>query len=158
MATSDFTPTTAEVAVHMRARLLNEHGAVFPDFTADTAPPKAQIEALIPQGVGRLVTAIGATICPGDHQEALYVSAKALAALYVATLAERTYFPEQVGSQRSPYSVMYEEFKDGLKVLVESVSEHCGGGGSEPGESVGGAGTLPASSFPCPKGYDQEEW
>lgn len=158
MAASDFTPTTAEVAVHMRARLVDTHGNTSEDFTADTRPTKAQIEALIPQGVGRLVTAIGTTICPGDHREALYGSAESLAALYVATLAERTYFPEQVGSQRSPYNVMYEEFKDGLKVLVESVSEHCGGGGSEPGESVGGAGTLPASSFPCPKSYDQEEW
>jgi hypothetical protein len=158
MATSDFTPTSADVAVHMRARLVNEHGADFEDFNTETEPTKDQIENLIPQAVGRVVSSIGTEICEGDHQAPLYASAKHLAALYAATLAERTYFPEQVGAQRSPYNVMYTEFTDGMKVLVESVSEHCGGGSGDPGESVGGAGTMPRGNFPCPKGFAREEW
>ncbi len=142
----------------MRARLRGEFGETFPDFTEETEPTKGQIELLIPQGVGRIVSAIGVSICEGDDQAPLYESAKALAALYTACLAERSYFPDQVSSQRSPYTAIYEEFKDGIKVLVESVAEHCGGSSDGAGESVGGAGQMPRSCFPPPSGIGRSEW
>lgn len=151
------TPSTAEVAVHMRARLLNEHGADFEDFNEATEPTKAQIEALIPKAVRRVSGEVG-RICPGDHLAALQESQRDAVALLTATMAERTYFPEQVGSQRSPYAVMYQEYKDSLEGLKATVAQHCSGDADGDGVPDAAPSQMPRSSFPCPKGFEREEW
>jgi hypothetical protein len=151
------TPSTAEVAVHMRARLLNEHGADFEDFNEETEPTKAQIEALIPKAVRRVRDEVG-RVCPGAHLAVLQESQRDAAALLTATMAERTYFPEQVGSQRSPYNVMYQEYKDSLEGLKASKAEHCSGDADGDGAPDASPSQMPRSSFPCPKGFEREEW
>lgn len=158
MALSDFTPTTAEVAAHMRARLKDDNGNYNDDFTAETRPTKATIESWLPWGARRIASHIGTTICEGkdaERQAELYADAKDAAALRIAIRAERSFFPEQLQSERSPYKAMVDELVDEVKTLIESVAEHCGGGG---GESVGGPGPLPSSSFPAPSGVGGGVW
>lgn len=156
MAVEDFTPTPADVAGHMRARLKDKFKEV-EEFSTETRPTKAQIEALIPKAVRVIASRIGTTICEGEHQETLYGDAKELAALRVAMLAERSYFPEQVGTGRSPYELLREEWKEGIKVLMEAISEHCGSGGAG-GDAIGGAGVLPKGNFPGPSEIGSEVW
>jgi hypothetical protein len=164
MAVEDFTPTPEEVAVHMRARLKdsfgskNEDGEPLENFSADTKPTLKQVEAMILRGVRKVSSKIGVAICEGgdtDKQVALYEDAKDLAALGIALVAERSYYPEQVGTEQSPYKAMLDEYRESAKTLVEAIAEHCGGGG---GDSVGGGGVLPRSNFPCPSGIGQEIW
>lgn len=157
--TRAFTPTCAEVALHMMARLEDELGnETGEEFTDETNPTKRQIEALIPKGVRKVASRIGTTICEGgdpDKQRELYADARDLAALATAIRAERSYFPEQVGSERSPYKQMLDEWKEGMEALTEAVSEHCGGGD---GLSVGGGAAGPVSSFPEPSDWQGVQW
>lgn len=155
MALEDFTPEPKDVAGYMGQRLQDDLGNRFEEFTADTEPTLEQIEALIPKGVRRVSAKIGEEICEGGDavkQAALYEDAKDLAALATALIAERSYFPQQIGNDRSPYAAMLEEFKESSATLVEAVAEHCGTGG---GESVGSSATGPAYGFPCPSGISE---
>jgi|GEM_PF-1983878 len=154
----NFVPTVDDVAAHLRARTKGKMGDEVGTFDGSTRPTAQQVLERIPKGVRKVATGIGLTICEGsdpDTQQSLYDDARDLAALFVATRIEREYFPEQVGTGRSPYKEMLEDFKDGMKVLLEAVSEHCGGGD---GESVGGSGAMPSASFPAPSGIGSECW
>lgn len=158
MALSDFTPTPADVAAHMRARLSDKHDNEYEEFTATTRPTLAQITALCPTGARRVASHIGVSICEGgdtERQAELYTDAKDAAALAVAILAERSFFSEQLQSELSPYKAMREEWKEVKETLVEAVAEHCGGGD---GESVGGTGPMPSSNFPPASGIGCEVW
>ncbi len=142
----------------MRARLKDENGNVFEDFSADTQPRKAMIEEWLSWGARRIASHIGVEICDGgnlERQAELYLDAKDAAAIKIAIKAERSYFPEQLKSERSPYKELLAEWEEAKETLIEAVSEHCGGGG---GESVGGSGPLPASQFPPPSGLGEACW
>jgi hypothetical protein len=163
VALEDFKPTPSDVALHMRARLVDGNGNRLDSFTEDTTPTLKEIEEAIPKRAGRITSKIGTEICEGEDpakRAALYADAKDLWALAVAIVAERSYYPEQVGSGRSPYDEMVAEFESGAKTLVEAVAEHCGGGGGEdgPGASTGGSGALPRSSFPCARDWAEALW
>lgn len=151
MALADFTPTVAEVAAHIRARTKDSFQEVG-TFNDDTRPTADQVEELLARGARDVASHIGVEICEGDstdRQAELYEEAKDLAALAVALKIELSYYPEQVASNRSPYTQLKELYDEGKKTLIEAVSEHCGGGD---GESVGGdldAG-LPSYGFPDP--------
>jgi phosphoribosyl-ATP pyrophosphohydrolase len=156
MALEDFTPIPKDVAGYLRQRIQDELGHRLSEFTADTEPSLQEIEALIPKGVNRVAAKIGEEICEGDDpekQEALYADARDLAALAVAIIAERSLWPQQIGTDKSPHDAMVTEFKEDSKVLIEAVAEHCGGGG---GESVGSSNAGPSYNFPCPSGVAEE--
>lgn len=151
-------PTVKDVAAHLRARTKDTMGNEVGTFNDDTRPTAAQVEELIPKGLRRVTSHIGVTICEGDDadkQAMLYGDARDLAALATALRIEREYFPEQVGTGRSPYAEMLVEYKDSVKTLIEAVSEHCGGGD---GESVGGIGPMPAYGFPEASGIGSRIW
>ena len=154
----NFVPTLDEIASHLRARLEDTNGNYLDTFTEDTIPSAAQVEEMRPAGVRKVASHVGVTICAGDSEEtqlSLYGDARDLAALYIAMRIERSYFPAQVGSGRSPYKEMREEYDEAKATLIEAVGEHCGGGD---GESVGGdAGSgAPAYSFPEANCWGQE--
>jgi hypothetical protein len=79
-----------------------------------------------------------------------------MAALYTAMLVELSYFPNQIGSDRSPYEKYKELYDEGMEALTEAIAENCDSGGD--GLSVGGDGPMPSSSFPCPSGIGSEVW
>lgn len=146
MATSDFTPTVSEVAAHLRARTKGNASSPTEQgtFNDHTRPTGEQVEVLIPKGVRKVASRIGAEICVGDSPEKqveLYGDAQDLAAMWTAMQIELSYFPEQVGSSRSPYDQMRRAFDQDLAVLTQAVAEHCGG--------KGGRSSSPAHSFPA---------
>jgi hypothetical protein len=158
MALADLTPTLAEVGSHIRVRTKDSNGNELGTFNADTRPTDDQITPLLVKGARAIASHIGTEICEGDdeeRQEELYGDAKDFAALRVAMRIERSYFAEQVGSGKSPYKEMLDEYKEGIATLIEAVAEHCSGGD---GESIGGPGPMPQAGFPPASGIAGMQW
>lgn len=154
----DWTPTSADVAAEIPERVKDELGNVLDDFTDDgkTRPSKAQVELIIDGAVRDTVMAVGTLEeCTADNVADLKDGAKDVATLRAAMRVERTYFPDQLGSDDSAYEAIREELKDKLATLIEAVRENCGGSG---GLSTFGAAQEPASSFPDPVYYGTAAW
>jgi hypothetical protein len=148
----DWAPALVEVAALVRTRTRDDDGNYLGTFTADTSVTAEEVEALAHYATASVATQIGLSPCSAT----LKARARGMASLYTAMLIELSYFPEQVGSDRSPYAKYKELFDDGMPALIEAVAENCGGGGG--GESVGGAGPMPSSSFPPPSGIGEACW
>jgi hypothetical protein len=151
-----FTPTVAEVAAHLRARTKDSNGNEVGTFNADTRPTDAQVRELIPKGVRRVAAKVGSEICEGnsaERQAELYEDARDLAAIATAMRIERSYFPEQIGTERSPYNALRDEYKESAEQLAVAVGEHCPGSEAEAGQSG-----MPVSDFPCPSGIGEVIW
>ena len=151
----DWRPTLVEVGALLRSRTrggVNEGGKELGTFTAETTPTADEVESLISYATSSVASRIGLSPCT----KALTSRARGMAALYTAMLVELSYFPEQVGSDRSPYEKYKELYDEGMEALTEAISEDCDGGGD--GLSVGGAGPMPSSNFPCPSGIGCEVW
>lgn len=106
-----FTPTTAEVAVFIKNRTVDENNNFVGDFTADTIVTATEVASIIQQA-GEMVTAalrweVGppATI-PSDN----FPAVKALIALFSAIFVEVTKFSEQIARQVSPYPYLKSSF------------------------------------------------
>jgi len=158
MALDDLNPTLEEVGSHLRVRTKTRMGEEIGTFNAETRPTADQVTPLLARGARAVASHIGTEICEGgdaEKQAELYGDSRDAAALKVAMRIERSYFAEQVGSGKSPYKEMLDEYKEGIKTLIEAVAEHCGGGD---GESVGGAGLLPEGSFPPAADTEQVQW
>ena len=110
-----FTPTTAEVAVNIKNRTVDENNNFVGDFDDTTIVKVSEVETII-QMAGPMVlaalrwdpTAEEPTI-PEDN----YPAVKSLIALYSAIVVEVTKFSEQIARQVSPYPYLKELF-DGM--------------------------------------------
>lgn len=141
----DWTPDTADVAAELRARVKDSGGIELADFSADTRPSNEQVMLLIVKAVGDVVGRTGTLeSCTADNIDDLRQAASDMATLRAAMRIERSFFPEQLRGDQSPYNALKAEYDEGMKSLVEAVGESCGGGG---GDAVGGVGNLPASYF-----------
>lgn len=134
-------PSLAEVAALLRTRTKDNMGTELGTFTADTRPTAAEVEQLTSLATAHVASRVGLEPC----RTALESRARGLAALYTAMLIELSYFPEQVGTDVSPYNQYRDLFDDGIKALITDVAETCGGV-PEAGES----GALPVFDFTQP--------
>lgn len=152
----DWRPSLPEVGALLRSRTrggVAEGGQTLGTFTAETTPTADEVESLISYATSSVASRIGLSPCT----DALTARARGMAALYTAMLVELSYFPEQIGSDRSPYEKYKELYDEGMEALTEAIAEDCGGGGD--GLSVDGdTAPLPAGSFPCPTGIGSEIW
>lgn len=135
---SDYTPTTAEVAAKVRARVVEPGGNEPNDFTAETRPTLDQVTALLPDGHRAVASKIGANLC--DSASDLEADGKGLAAIYVAMEIEQSFYPEQTRDAGSSFQSLMQLWKDGISALKENVDDQCG-----PGE--GGEGQEPHAFF-----------
>lgn len=153
---NETTPTVEEVANWLRARTYDSDGNLVGTFTDDgrTIPSATEVTGIINQAVEEVLSPIGGVPC----NENLVGRAKGLTALYAAMVVELSYFPEQVGSNRSPYDRLERLYNSGLGSLVTDVADQCGGQGE------GGAGdgeVAPAYNFEQyvdPIGKDGPSW
>lgn len=153
-----WTPASADVAAEIPERVKDDVGNVLTDFTDDgkTRPSKTQVEAIIAGAVRDTVAGVGTLeSCAAENVEDLREGAKDVATLRAAMRVERTFFPDQIGSDLSPYNAIRDEVKDKLKTLVEAVSENCGTSG---GDSAAGGAQEPSYSFPDPVLYGEAGW
>jgi hypothetical protein len=119
----------------LRARTRDTNGAEVGTFTANTRPTDAQVTELIAQSVSDVSSAVGP-----DIDAALWGDASYVAALGAALQVELSYFPEQIGTGRSPYEQLKELYDERLKRLEAAVEA---AGGVTPS-----AGPLPSYGFP----------
>ena len=125
-------PTTADVAALLTARTVDDTGNEAGDFTADTRPTGGQVIGLITQSAAVVTAAVGSvdgSLPTGVAQEAM----KHLAALRTAMSVELSYFPEQVGTDTSPFdrlqSMYREEFERTIMAVDRAISDASGLGG-----------------------------
>lgn len=116
--TWSWAPTVAAVGALLRSRTVNDDGEELGTFTATTRPTEDQVKELMFQAQGDLVDALGATV-----PEPFYDRAASLAALGTALLVELSYFPEQVGTGRSPYAQLKEWYDQRLPRLRTAIEQ-----------------------------------
>jgi len=141
-------PTTAEVAawVPTRTTVLGNRQN---DFTADTEPTGDQVDILAAAAASHVDSQIGDITECSEYQN--LGEPTAVAALYTAMLVELTYFPEQVGTNRSPYAQLKELWDERLEQLREAIEEICGDVPGDTGEEGEGGGfQTPAWYFDSP--------
>lgn len=98
-------PVVQDVANHLLARTRLPNGTLAGTFTSQTTPTDAMVSAIIAQTVRLHAPKMG------DVPDALADSAGALLALRAAIVVERSYFPEQIETEMSPYKGMCAELK-----------------------------------------------
>jgi len=101
------------VAQLIRARTKDSNGLEVGTFDGDTRPTAEQVESLIDASI-----ALVATRLPSVVPDPLLPSVAAVIALDTACRVEKSYFPEQVQSDRSAYPQLRQEFTEALDWLV----------------------------------------
>ena len=133
-----YRPTPTDVARLLRARTQDSHGVEQGDWGDDTRPSAADVDALIDQAMGPVLAFVGPL--DDELQAPLRPAAFHLVVLGTACLVEKSYFPEQVQSNRSAYPEYKTEYDNLLGRLVGG-GDSGGDGGVMPGAG-GGYGTL----------------
>lgn len=116
-------PTVQDVANLLRARTKDTFGNESGTFTEDTRPTSLAVDGHIDAAMALVATRLPAldTIAP------VLLDAYAQVVAYRAALRiEKSYFPEQVRSDRSAYDQLLQEYLDDLAALVEAATTTAG--------------------------------
>jgi hypothetical protein len=123
-ATVSGRPTVEQVALLIRARTKDSAGNEVGTFDDDTRPTADQVE----EQIDAAVALVGVRFPPqGSLTDEQTGAFQALVAYRAAMRVEKSYFPEQVRTDRSAYTQLREEYLDDLQALTEAISQ--GGGG-----------------------------
>jgi hypothetical protein len=98
-------PAVDDVAALIRARTKDASGNELGTFTDKTRPTDAEVELLITNGCAKIASYVGWELHVDAQAEALH-----LAAIVTACEVELSYWPEQVRSDRSPFTQLWEMF------------------------------------------------
>lgn len=116
-------PTVDEVALLLRARTKDSNNHEVGTFDDDTTPTGDQVEAHIDVAMAL----VGVRFLPAEKMTTEAQAAFAGLVAYRAALRiEKSYFPEQVRTDRSAYTQLREEYLDDLQAFTEAMA---GGGG-----------------------------
>jgi hypothetical protein len=107
-----FKPTTAQVAVFVKNRTV-VNNVYLGDFTTETAVTAAEVDSLIEQAGGLVLSACRWDPTLGTIPPDNYEAVKTLIAMLTAILIELTKYSEQVARGVSPYTYLKEVF-DGM--------------------------------------------
>lgn len=112
-------PTVQDVANLLRARTKDDFGNESGTFTDSTRPTAMAVDGHISAAMGLVCTRLP----PLDEIDADLLPTVASVVAYRAALrVEKSYFPEQVRSDRSAYEWLREEYLDDLAALVEAAT------------------------------------
>jgi hypothetical protein len=125
MATDPRRPSVDQVASLIRARTKDAEGREVGTFNEETRPTAEQVEDHISNAVGLL-----APRWPLELDDSFYPAVQTLTAYRAAMQIEKSYFPEQVRSDRSPYDQLREEYQDDLAALMDALGAGDGDGAS----------------------------
>ena len=143
-------PTVQDIANILRARTVSKNGGEVGTFDSTTRPTDADVTGLIAQACNDIIDAIGNTEVPTDSVG----NASSLAAIGASMMVEISYFPEQVGSARSPYKQLSDQYAAKLLRLQNVVVSE---GGARPTNEY----QNPAGAFggpPVPAGWVIPQW
>jgi hypothetical protein len=124
------------VALLIRARTKDAEGREVGTFTDETRPTDVQVEEHISAAVALLAPRWSFAI-----DDSFYPAVQRLTAYRAAMQIEKSYFPEQVRSDRSAYDQLREEYQDDLAALMDAL----GAGATDGGASA--LGSAPASMW-----------
>lgn len=157
-----YTPTPTDVARLLRARTKDANGVELGDWSAETRPTDTEVADLIDQATGPVLAELGRLEDPLDPERYadLLPAASFLVALGTACLIEKSYYPEQLNSDRSAYTHYRDEYAALHDVLLGGGEDGSGdGGGVLPGARNGyGSLWLPSASVIFAAGYDVDYW
>jgi hypothetical protein len=109
----------------LRARTKDSNGNEVGTFDDDTRPTADQVE----EQIDAAVALVGMRLPPTDTLPvALQPAVAALVAYRAALRVEKSYFPEQIRSDRSAYEQLKEEYTDDLTALQEALAGSGGAG------------------------------
>jgi len=112
---ANWRPQVEDVAALLRARTKDDKGEEHGTFDDTTRPTGIQVDILITNGCADVATFVGY-----DLHESLWPEARNLAAIYAACQIEESYYPEQVASQRSAWTQLWQRYQHGLERFVET--------------------------------------
>lgn len=110
--------TVSQVGALLHARTKDKNGNEVGTFNADTRPTDDQVQDLIAQAADDVADAVGQQTGVTGMPQDLYQNAGSLTAIGAAMLVELSFFPEQVGTNTSPYDRLAAMYKDRLARLV----------------------------------------
>lgn len=132
MPSPDWYPSVDDVAALVRARTKTAFGGEEGTFTRDTRPTADNVEGLIAQAAGDIISELssyGLEVC-----EAIEVDAAGTCCLKAAMLVELSYFPEQsADNEKSPYLAYEKMYNRRIDSLLRRAKDQCGGAGIEAG-------------------------
>lgn len=125
-----YRPTVAEVASYIRARTKIAGGGIAGTFTEQTNIKAAEVEPIIDQAVGLILSDLGGEPCTDKLQGQM----KTVAAILAAMLVEQSFFPEQTTGAGNSFASLEKLYKPKMQSLADQVEKQCGtGGGGEDG-------------------------
>jgi hypothetical protein len=143
--TSAARPSVQDVALLIRARTKDSNGLEVGTFDGDTRPTADQVERLIDKSVAL----VGMQLPPLASVPADLLGPVAIVvALDAACRVEKSYWPEQVQTERSPYALLKVEYDEALAALTAALESGgtAGFGTDEIGEvPVGSWTSIPGS-------------
>lgn len=135
-------PTVEQVANLLRARTKDSSGNEVGTFDDDTRPTADQVE----EHIDAAVALVGARLPAIENLSVeLQAAVSELVAYRAALRVEKSYFPEQVRSDRSAYDQLRQEYLDDLQAVLDTIDEG-GGSGEFPGVYPE-FGSLPVGSW-----------
>lgn len=146
----EWLPEVNDLAAMMRARTRGgEFGASDTGvFDETTRPTAEQAQKAIEDAADIVIAKVGS-----NPQGAAENIARMAVKLRAAMIIELGYFPEQAGTQQSPYSSYREEYADVIKDAIEAAIE------TEDGEEVAAGGDeTPVGEFPDDNGFLEVVW
>lgn len=145
-------PTVTQVARHIRARTRTDGSKIKGTFDEETTPTGKEAEDIIDSNAEFLE----GEAFPCDDKPKLEKQFTEVVALAAAMEIESTYWPEQVGTERSNYDQLEKRYLERKKSYLEGVGEQCEG--ANPTEDGGGAHQLAQGSFPDAAGFQDERF
>jgi hypothetical protein len=155
-----YLPTPTDVARLLRARTKDSHGAELGDWSDDTRPTPEEVADLIDQAAGPVLARVGRLEAPVGEPNPyadLVPAAHHLVTLGAAMLVEKSYFPEQVASDRSAYTSYQAEYQDCLAALVGD-GDGSGGGPLPSGGGDHATWPLPSATVLYAYGGYWDTW
>lgn len=147
-------PDVDAVAAIIRARTQDEDDIEVGTFNATTRPTGDQVQRLINQAASVVYGATGSLASlQCESKDAIRDQATHWIGMLAAMLVELSYFPEQIGDDRSAYTYYKDLWDDesmGFSTLLDAVKE-CLTGEVEPDDGSGGSGSA-SWSFPIDAG------
>lgn len=157
MPTSDYAPTTQDVARKMRSRTKDKFGnyvtadnglgVQVPDFSSDTNPSQSEVSGLITDALDEVSDPIGS-----DIPEQFWPAAKRAVEWLVVANIELGYQTDQAGQSNSAYDKMYARYTTSLNSLQEDIDEE------ESEEAAEEQPIVPFGIDAAPVGWDWVRW
>jgi hypothetical protein len=132
-------PSLADVATLLRARTKIRGGAEAGTFTDVTRPTGDEVEGLIDEATDEVLGKVQTPEAGSAYERRVRGAIR----LYTAMLVELSYFPEQIGTGRSPYASYERLYESRLKALV--AEGETGAVQGEGGDGAGGDSPADAS-------------